>query len=140
MYTYRYPRPALTVDAIVYIKEDDSYFILLIQRGQEPFIGKWALPGGFINIDERLEEACIRELKEETGLHLKQMEQFKTFDAIDRDPRGRTISVVYYAEVSEKIAVKGGDDAENAEWFSLLNLPAMAFDHYDILKEFFQID
>jgi len=137
MYTYKYPRPALTVDSIVFTKEDNSTFVLLIQRGQEPFKNKWALPGGFVNMDELLETACRRELEEETGLKLDKMKQFKAFDAIDRDPRHRTISVVFSAEVPQKMEVKGGDDAAHAKWFSLEELPELAFDHQQILEEFF---
>jgi len=137
MYTYKYPRPALTVDSIVFTKEDNSTFVLLIQRGQEPFKNKWALPGGFVNMDELLETACRRELEEETGLKLDKMNQFKAFDAINRDPRHRTISVVFSAEVPKKMEVKGGDDAAHAKWFSLEELPELAFDHQQILEEFF---
>jgi 8-oxo-dGTP diphosphatase len=137
MYTYKYPRPALTVDALVYVKENSGFFVLLIQRGIEPFKGKWALPGGFVNMDELLETACKRELEEETGLHVGKMTQFKTFDAINRDPRHRTISVVFSTQLSEKVNVSGGDDAAHAKWFSISDLPEMAFDHREILEEFF---
>lgn len=137
MYSYKYPRPALTVDALVYVKENGSFSVLLIQRGIEPFKGKWALPGGFVNMDELLETACKRELQEETGLHVEKMTQFKTFDAINRDPRHRTISVVFSTELPEKVSVSGGDDAANAKWFSINDLPKMAFDHKEILEEFF---
>jgi 8-oxo-dGTP diphosphatase len=99
MYTYKYPRAALTTDAIVFAKEEGSTFVLLIERGHEPFKNKWALPGGFIEMEETLEQACIRELEEETGLKVGQMAQFKTYDAIDRDPRHRTISVVHSVEL-----------------------------------------
>ena len=139
MYTYKYPRPALTVDSIVFTKEKDSISVLLIQRGREPFKNKWALPGGFVNMDELLETACRRELEEETGLKVARMEQFKAYDAIDRDPRHRTISVVFSAELSVKQEVKGGDDAAHAKWFQISGLPELAFDHQQILEEFFNL-
>jgi len=138
MYSYKYPRPALTVDAIVFVNDENGTSVLLIERGIEPYKGKWALPGGFVNIDELLETACKRELKEETGLEVKSMEQFKTYDAINRDPRHRTISVVYSTEISQKAKVKGGDDAAHAKWFPVNNLPDMAFDHQQVLKDFFK--
>ncbi|MEZ5106718.1 MAG: NUDIX hydrolase [Draconibacterium sp.] len=136
MYTYQYPRAALTTDAIVFVKEEQEIFVLLIQRGREPFLNQWALPGGFINMDETLEEACKRELEEETGLKVKQMTQLKTYDAIDRDPRHRTVSVVHYTELKKKQPVSGGDDAAEAKWFSLNDLPQLAFDHALILRDF----
>lgn len=151
MYTYQYPRAALTTDALVFVRERipslssekhkdgilEETYILLIQRGNEPFKNLWALPGGFIEMDETLEEACKRELEEETGLKIDKMTQFKTYDAINRDPRHRTISVIYYAELERKQKVKGGDDATRAEWFPISDLPELAFDHAQILKEFF---
>jgi 8-oxo-dGTP diphosphatase len=138
MYSYKYPRPALTVDALVYTKTHDVYHVLLVQRGIEPFKGKWALPGGFVNMDELLETACRRELEEETGLEVDNMTQYKTFDAVDRDPRHRTISVVYSAELPEKSAVQGDDDAAGAEWFDVNDLPELGFDHGDIISGFFR--
>ena len=137
MYTYNYPRAALTVDAIVFVKEENTISVLLIERGREPFKNKWALPGGFIEMDEILEAACKRELLEETGLVVDKMTQFKTYDAIGRDPRHRTISVIYYSELNEKREVKGGDDAARADWFPVSDLPELAFDHRQILNEFF---
>ena len=137
MYTYNYPRAALTVDAIVFVKEEDKILVLLIERGREPFKNKWALPGGFIEMDETLETACKRELLEETGLLVDKMLQFKTYDAINRDPRHRTISVIYYAELDKKQYVKGGDDAARADWFPISELPELAFDHKQIIEEFF---
>ena len=139
MYTYNYPRAALTVDAIVFVKEGDSIFILLIQRGREPFKNKWALPGGFIEMDETLETACKRELLEETGLVVEKMTQFKTYDAINRDPRHRTISVVFSAEIDKKQLVNGGDDASGAGWFQVSDLPELAFDHKQIITDFFKL-
>ena len=138
MYNYKYPRAALTVDAIVFASENSSKYILLIQRGIEPFKNKWALPGGFVEMDETLETACKRELAEETGLSVKKMTQFKTFDAVNRDPRHRTISVAFFAELNERKTVKGGDDAARAEWFPVSDLPELAFDHSQILNDFFE--
>lgn len=137
MYTYRYPRPALTVDAIIYVKDSERFSLLLIKRGREPFLGQWALPGGFVEMDELLEESCLRELKEETGLQLSDIRQYKVFDAVDRDPRGRTISVIFYAELESQKEVRGGDDAALARWFPFFDLPQMAFDHYQIIQNFF---
>jgi 8-oxo-dGTP diphosphatase len=137
MYTYYYPRPALTVDALVYTYTENSFWVLLVQRGIEPFKGKWAMPGGFVNMGELLETACKRELKEETGLEVEKMMQFKTFDAIERDPRHRTISVVFSARLPVKAEVKGGDDATRAAWFSVGKLPETGFDHQKIIEEFF---
>lgn len=136
MYTYSYPRAALTVDAIVYAKDGSDIRVLLIRRGREPFLNQWALPGGFINMNETLEQACIRELEEETGLRVEKMEQFRTYDAVDRDPRHRTISVVYYAGLDAIQPVKGSDDAAHAAWFPMNNLPDLAFDHSLILNDF----
>lgn len=133
MYTYQYPRPALTVDAIV-ISPQKS--VLLIERGREPFKGKWALPGGFINMDETLEIACRRELEEETGLRVGELKQFRTFDAVDRDPRHRTISVLFYSFLEEELVPFAGDDAAKVQWFSLSHIPELAFDHQLILEEF----
>ena len=137
MFTYNYPRAALTVDAIVFVKQGGSALVLLIERGRDPFKNSWALPGGFIEMDETLEAACKRELLEETGLKVEQMTQFKTYDAIDRDPRHRTISVVYFTELNEIQQVEGSDDASQAEWFPVSDLPELAFDHKQILEEFF---
>lgn len=133
MYTYKYPRPSVTVDAILISKQNS---VLLIQRGGEPFKGKWALPGGFINLDESLETACHRELEEETGLRVGELTQFKAYGAVDRDPRGRTISVIFYSFQEVESAPVAGDDAANAQWFPLSRLPELAFDHHQILEEF----
>jgi len=133
MYTYKYPRPAVTVDTILISKQNS---VLLIQRSDEPFKGKWALPGGFIELDESLETACHRELEEETGLKVKQLTQFKAYGAVDRDPRGRTISVIFYSFQDEEAIPMAGDDAANAQWFPLSQLPELAFDHQLIIDEF----
>ncbi len=137
MHTYKYPRPALTVDALVLKKETAE--VLLIQRGIEPFKDKWALPGGFVDMDELLETACLRELEEETGLKLDSLSQFKTYDAVDRDPRHRTISVVFCGFAEKDAEVKGGDDASQAAWFKIDQLPELAFDHSSIIAEFFSV-
>lgn len=143
MYTYKYPRPALTVDAVVLRQFNNEWQILLIERGIEPYMGKWALPGGFVNMDELLENACMRELEEETGLKVEKMTQLKTFDAINRDPRHRTISVVHYTFLTSDQEIKAGDDAKKVAWFSIKQLPELAFDHTEIIQEFiavFQIE
>ena len=134
MYTYKYPRPALTVDAIVLKKESNQ--LLLVQRGIEPFMGKWALPGGFVEMNELLADACKRELQEETGLEISELTQFMAADKVDRDPRGRTISVLFYGYVAEDAVAQGGDDAALAEWFMLDCLPELAFDHADLIGTF----
>lgn len=133
MYTYQYPRPAVTVDAILV---SSARTVLLIERGREPYKGKWALPGGFIDMDESLETACLRELQEETGITINEVNQFKAFGAVNRDPRHRTISVVFYAFVGAEQPAQAGDDAAEAKWFPLDELPELAFDHGQILAEF----
>ena len=133
---YKYPRPALTVDALILAGKPGENQLLLIRRAKEPFQGKWALPGGFVDMDETLETACLRELYEETGLCLQQVQQFRVFDAIDRDPRDRTLSVVFYGVLDTPAAVKGSDDASEACWFPLGELPELAFDHREIIRDF----
>ncbi|MDP2336673.1 MAG: NUDIX hydrolase [Bacteroidota bacterium] len=133
MYSYSYPRPAVTTDAII-ISNRKS--VLLIERGREPYQGKWALPGGFMDMDESLEIACQRELEEETGLRVGELKQFKAYGAVNRDPRGRTISVLFYAFLEEEKIPLAGDDAANARWFPLDQLPELAFDHQQIIEEF----
>lgn len=136
-YCYQYPRPALTVDAIVIAKNAiGQKMILLIQRKSDPFKGLWALPGGFVGMEETLLQACQRELSEETGLDKVALNQFRVFDGVDRDPRHRTISIVFYGEQSEISHVAGGDDAENADWFPIDSLPELAFDHATIIGKF----
>ena len=129
-YTYSYPRPALTVDAVVFRKSVKGEFeVLLIQRAHSPFEGMWALPGGFVDMDETVEEAVGRELKEETSIDGLDLQQLHTFSAVNRDPRHRTISVVFWAVMLDDQKAEAGDDAMNAQWFQLTNLPKLAFDH-----------
>jgi len=133
-YTYEYPRPAVTADCIVITKEAEPK-VLLIERGGEPFKGCWALPGGFMNMDETTEQCAFRELEEETGLKIGEVHQIGAYSRVDRDPRGRTITVAYLAVVDAPIAVKGQDDAAKAQWFPLSALPELAFDHEEIMRD-----
>ena len=137
-YTYKYPRPAVTADCIVITKEPDPK-VLLIERGDEPFKGCWAFPGGFMNMDETTEQCAIRELEEETGLQISDVHQIGAYSKVDRDPRGRTITVAYLAIIDEPIAVTGQDDAANAEWWSVDALPPLAFDHGEIMADAMQL-
>ncbi len=133
-YTYKYPRPALTVDALVFAgNRQDGFSLLLIRRKNEPFKGHWAIPGGFVDMDETLEEAVVRELEEETNIRLEKMEQLHAFSAIDRDPRHRTVSVAFTGIIEARQQAKGGDDAAEAKWFSTNRLPELAFDHQEII-------
>ena len=131
---YKYPRPAVTADCIVITREAEPK-VLLIQRGNPPFKGAWAFPGGFMDMDETTEQCAIRELEEETGLRLSDVHQIGAYSKVDRDPRGRTITVAYLAIIDEPIAVTGQDDAAKAEWWPLSDLPHLAFDHYDIMQD-----
>lgn len=134
-YTYEYPHPAVTVDGVVFGYDDADLKVLLIQREQAPYRLKWALPGGFVEIDEGLEEAARRELEEETGMKGLYLEQLYTFGAPKRDPRERVISVAYYALVAlAGHAVRAASDAKNVAWFPVADLPALAFDHEEILE------
>ena len=133
-YHYKYPHPSVTTDCVIFGFDGTKLNVLLIQRGIEPFKGRWAFPGGFIRMDETTLEGAKRELFEETGLKDAYIRQFHTFSAVDRDPRERVITVAYYAlvRISE---VKGGDDAAKAQWFSLEEIPSLAFDHDMILRQ-----
>lgn len=131
---YEYPRPMVTVDIIVLAGVTDPE-ILLIQRKNAPFKNTWALPGGFLDMHEDLETAAKRELKEETGIDIQQLKQFRTYGKPGRDPRGRTITIVYTATLKATCNVIAMDDAKDARWFLMDNLPKLAFDHLQIIKE-----
>ena len=133
-YTYKYPRPAVTADCVVITKEAEPK-VLLIQRGADPYKGCWAFPGGFMNMDETTEQCAIRELEEETGLKVTTIQQIGAYSKVDRDPRGRTITVAYLAIIDKPAQVTGQDDAAKAEWFPLSALPELAFDHADIMAD-----
>jgi len=143
-YTYKYPRPAVTADCIVITKEAEPK-VLLIERGDEPFKGCWAFPGGFMNMDETTEQCAIRELEEETGLKVSGLHQIGAYSKVNRDPRGRTITVAYLAIVDKPVAVSGQDDAAKAQWFPLTAFldkpsgkaerPELAFDHDEIMRD-----
>ncbi len=133
-YTYKYPRPAVTTDCVVFTQEEEPK-VLLIQRGNEPYKGCWAFPGGFMNMEETAEECAVRELKEETGLTVTRIQQIGAYSKVDRDPRGRTVSIAYLAIVDAPTAVSGMDDAAKAAWFPLSSLPDLAFDHQDIMTD-----
>ena len=136
-YTYDYPRPAVTTDCVVFGIDGQKLKILLIERGNEPYKGFWAFPGGFLNMDENATQGALRELAEETGLKLEHITEFGTFSDVNRDPRERVISIAFYALINI-VDVKGGDDAAKAQWFALDEVPPLAFDHDLMLKKSLQ--
>ena len=131
-YTYEYPRPMLTADCVVVNPRAE---VLLIRRGNEPFRGCWALPGGFMDMDETIEHCAVRELQEETGIVVDENRAVLVgvFSRPGRDPRGRTVTVAYRVDLDECVEVEGGDDAAEARWFSITDLPQLAFDHSDVI-------
>jgi 8-oxo-dGTP diphosphatase len=134
-YCYEYPRPAVSADIAVFRQQGQSRQVLLIKRKNPPFQGMWALPGGFMEMDETLERTAVRELEEETGLKDIELKQFKTFSQLHRDPRTRVVTTVFYGTASpENSMATGGDDAEKAEWFPLDSLPPIGFDHNQIIR------
>ena len=141
-YTYDYPRPAVTTDCVLFSRDErNELSVLLIERGGEPYKGCWAFPGGFLELDETVEEGASRELQEETGLIISSgnglLKQLGCYSKVDRDPRGRVITIAFYALVL-KAAVKGNDDARDARWFPVSALPPLAFDHDQILRDALQ--
>ena len=135
-YTYEYPRPRLTVDSVIFgLDESSRLKVLLIQRGHDPYKGTWALPGGFVDMEEPLVEAALRELKEETGVSDIYIEQLYTVGTPNRDPRGRVVTVVYFALINlAQHKISADSDAQDVRWFPASALPALAFDHADILE------
>src|SRR4051812_43485455 len=133
-FTYQYPRPALTVDCVVFGFDEGELKVLLIRRDLAPFKGSWALPGGFVHVDEALDDAARRELREETGVADVFLEQLYTFGDVRRDPRERVVTVAYYALVPlGRHALKPASDAAEAAWFGVSDLPSLAFDHARIV-------
>lgn len=134
-HAYEYPRAALTVDCVVFGLDAEDLKVLLIQRDIPPFEGRWALPGGFVRLEETLEEAAKRELAEETGIRKVFLEQLYTFGDVDRDPRERVVTVAYYALVNlQGHTIDAATDARSAAWFALDDTPPLAFDHDRILR------
>lgn len=135
-YNYEYPRPALTVDCVIFGFDQSSQLkVLLIQRAHDPFKDRWALPGGFVDMDEDLEQAALRELEEETGVKDVFIEQLYTFGRPGRDPRGRVVSVAYYALVNlAEHPVRAATDARMVKWFEMDDIPQLAFDHDEIMR------
>ena len=133
-FTYKFPRPALTVDCLIIDDRAPEIKILLIKRDNPPFEATWALPGGFVEMHETLNNAALRELEEETGIKGIKLEQLYTFDAINRDPRGRTISVVFLGYIINDPEIRASSDAREVKWFFIKNLPTLAFDHKEIIE------
>ena len=133
-YHYKYPHPSVTTDCVIFGFDGTRLNVLLIERGNDPYKGCWAFPGGFLNMDESALEGAKRELYEETGLRGAYIHQFHAFSAPDRDPRERVISIAYFALV-RLTDVKAGDDAAKAQWFPLDEIPPLAFDHDKMLRE-----
>jgi 8-oxo-dGTP diphosphatase len=132
-YSYKYPHPAVTTDCVIFGFDGARLQVLLVERGIEPYKGHWAFPGGFLKMDETAEQGARRELQEETGLTTAYIEQLQAFSDVNRDPRERVITIAFYALVNIT-EVKGGDDAADARWFPLGELPLLAFDHDHILR------
>ena len=134
MYTYQYPRPAVTVDMLILDKSGSSPKILLIERRNDPFAGCWAMPGGFVDENEDISDAALRELREETSLTDVALHQFGAFGKPGRDPRGHTITIAYWGIANNPQQASAADDAKNLKWFEINNLPPLAFDHLEIIQ------
>ncbi len=136
-YTYTYPRPAVTTDIVVFKSGSKCIEFLSIKRKKDPFRNSWALPGGFLEIEETPESGALRELKEETGVDIKMLKEIGAFGDIHRDPRGRTITIAYYTFIknTKSMDIKALSDAANVNWFSINDIPELAFDHRGILDE-----
>jgi 8-oxo-dGTP diphosphatase len=131
-YSYLYPRPAVTVDSVVFTLNQK---ILLIKRKNDPFKNQWALPGGFIDMEETALQSAQRELEEESGINTEDLFPLGFYDTPQRDPRGRTISLAFWTIIPSELSLKAGDDAKEANWFMLNDLPALAFDHKEIIQD-----
>lgn len=134
LYAYRYPRASVTADAVLFAQKEGQTYVLLIQRGNEPYKGSWAFPGGFLNMDETVERCAERELEEETGIVMTGMRLVGIYSDVERDPRGRVITAAYTAMTTMPEAT-AGDDAAAAKWWPLTALPPLAFDHEKILSD-----
>jgi 8-oxo-dGTP diphosphatase len=134
-YCYPFPRPAVTADVACFAEEGGRSYLLLIQRNHEPFAGRWALPGGFVDEDESLEAAALRELEEETGLTGVALEQFGAYGDPGRDPRGHTVTIAYLARLPRRLRAAAADDAASADWFPVDELPPLAFDHDRVIAD-----
>jgi len=132
-YCYEHPRPAVTVDVALFYRGARNVEVLLIKRAREPFKGRWAFPGGFVDEDESLKNAAERELLEETGIEKVDLKQVGAFGDPGRDPRGHTVSVVFTALLENQKEAKAADDAADVAWHSVARLPRLAFDHKKIL-------
>lgn len=126
---------SISTDSVIFFMKDSKLQILLVKRKADPYKGKWALPGGFLEEMEALEEGAKRELKEETGLQIHELKQIRAFGAPHRDPRGRTITIAFWGEIFSEEKIKGNDDAADADWFPVEQLPELAFDHKLIVEE-----
>ena len=134
LYAYRYPRASVTADAVLFAEKDGQMYVLLIQRGNDPYKGYWAFPGGFLNMDETVARCAERELEEETGIVLTGMQLVGIYSDVERDPRGRVITAAYAAMTTMPEATAADDDAA-AQWWPLNALPKLAFDHETILRD-----